>query len=487
MNKSKEQYRIKHNKFIKTLSDISKLNHNRVKRELIINQITYLSKSEFIKVIKKNIDTLNEFKIGLYDINIYSRSYFIYKRENINDTISFIKSIKYIDESKLNFLSNSKISYDDVACGLRYINDIKLSITRDVSDMPVLEKQNAIELIDLEIIKKLEVFKSKDYDDLLPRTQSIISKYLFEYLKNKNISSYLDEYDCYFAFKLKEWNINKLKNRFNNGSFIDSLYGMSFMSYAKEEDLKKIFFNGDKEIFFPHMENFKEFLDNDSKAIARMKHLVLNKFLCKRLKRLKYFDMLLDISYSEFNKENITKEKINKIAIIADNLSCYHVWIEFDKEENRAKLLYLYLMSIIKFQRLDVYSRSYIKIIIERIKGLSINLDWYNFIKNINFTDFDIESLTQKEAFITLMRSIYKDCFTESSYEFNAAFIEKVISVVGVNNRAAVAILRYAKNINDEVISKCSGINSEFLKVALKNKRIKAKDKTYLKLISTCG
>lgn len=482
MNKIKEQYKIKHNKFIKTFSDISRYQYSSIKRSTIIKQIEDLPSGVFIKVIKRNIDTLNEFKIGLYDINIYSKLYNLFNRENIRDMLEIIRSLKYIDETSLNFLSNPIIRYDGISYGLRYINDIKLNL---LGVMSVLEARRAIELIDLEIIQKVKSYNSKEIENILPRTQSVISKYLFEYLSSKDINQYLYEYDCYFAFNLKKWDFKKLRIKFDNGNLVSSLYGKSFVQYASNNDLKKIFFNDYNEAVFPRIDNLKEFLNDNSKIVNQNRYLYLNKFLCEKLNKLNYFDSLLETLWIEYNKKDITSRKESNICIIADDLSYYSDDIKFNKKESGDILLFFCLKYIIKYQRMYLWYRKSVDRVMNSIKSILKHIDLNNFIKNIDF--IKIYETDKQKSFMVIMSNFYKNFLIESSYEINIAFIEKISSVIGVNNEVIETVLKKAKNINDEVISKCAGINSGIVNSALKNRRIKVKDRTYLKLISNCG
>lgn len=489
MNKIKEQYKIKHNKFIKTFNDISRYQYTTIKRSTIIRQIRDLPNSVFIKLILRNIDTLNEFNIGLFDLNIGSRLNILCNRENIRNTVEIIRKLNYIDENSLNFLSNGNIKYDDISYSLRYINDIKLALLRD---MPVLESQNAIEHIDLEVIQKLKSYNNnnKEIDNIVLRTQSVISRYLFDYFNSKDlsvndISTQLYGHDCYFAFKLNKWDIKKLRTKFDNGTLTSSLYGKSFIQYSSNNDIKEIFFNEDNEAIFPRINNLTEFLRDNNKTISQTRYLYLNKFLCEKLNKLHYFDSLLEILYTEYNKNTMTNRKAKDICIIANDLYYYSDYIKFNKKESGNILLLFYLMYNAKFKMIYYWSKGSMNRLMISINNILKHIDLNNFIKNIDFNK--VYETEKSQDFIAMMSNFYKSFLAEASYEVNIAFIEKISSVVGMNNEIIETVFRKAKNINDEVISKCSGINSKLVNAALKNKRIKVKDKTYLKLISNCG
>ena len=432
---------IKENLDFCTLSDLDDLLENN-KRE---NQINTLEYKELISLYFQ-VPISSSFNEITYNIFVKM----LYMQYNIRE-LDVSKSIALIN-NLLNSIYYSNISYED-----------KIELINCIDDK-IDERFNALSYYGIakSLLSKFPI--------------SIQNKNLYYWYKNDN------NYKTIFIFDLDNWNYDQLKHDFLFAvKYADiSPYLDSFLNNATDNKLKLLLFNNNGNINYGINDiDIKEYVFSTNFCRRLLTSTSISKYF-HIFKRVGYIDKLIDELKGIFH-EFLEKETISYYGW----LLCYDLFNKFtsginELDKDSQELLFKY--NLVSYCGGIDYKRCLHFPALEFDTVKLYSSDLFNFIKSI------ISKLDYKMYFDTNFKFYYTTLFRSRLLDLASSEIYKLITgLTDLNAEDIICnILKFCNNIDQGVIEFAER-KTCYMTALIKNKKLKAKDKRYLKVLISAG
>lgn len=439
-----------------------------------------------IKVIEENLGFFTLAEVVCLDnkiTKIESKDILIYKK--LASLCFSIPIALSSDEDIYNIFykllpTNYSIKENDISKSIELINRLLTLVY--YSDINQKDKNEIINYIDDKVFERLNALEYYGVcKDLLSKSYiKIQNRNLYNWYKDTNGNNLY----VITIFDLDNWNYDILKRDFTRAvtfSFV-SEYLDSFLNYASDDKLKKLLFleNGNCN-FGIWDEPFEVYISSKSLNSRPVSVSGIYKYFYI-FKRVGYIDKIIsetrDVFYNLLNQETINYYNISL---------CFLMIKKFVKDLNALPegiqefLFKAYLTYACggEHQVNSVRSSEFPDIDYSKIDVDSS--EFFDFIKDVN------SKLDEKKFFYENFSICYSYLFKNKLSDLSADKVYNIVnnirkSEIGNADEIICIMLEYCKNIDQHILNLAEQ-KSCFIRSLLKNKRLKAKDKRYLKVL----